>query len=123
MYKKIKTFNANDDKVVSSMIWGSQYDAMMNWMAKTGNEIGKANSKKTNTDPNMVTGSSTNDVINNIYDLYGCHTEWTLEVCANSLRVLRGGNYNFSNSPASRDNNYPYDTSSVYSSRAALYIK
>ena len=41
LYQKIKTFTTDSDKVVSSMIWGSQYDAMMNWMAKNNMTVGK----------------------------------------------------------------------------------
>ena len=126
LYKKIKTFNANDDKVVSSMIWGSQYDAMMNWMAKTGNAVGKEDSTKINVDKNKVTGSSTNDVINNIYDLYGCHREWTLEAINNYCRAIRGGSQFFSSlPPAYREEFYGFQDWDIDedSSRAALYIK
>ncbi len=35
LYTKAKTYNKAS--VVSSMIWGSQYDAMMNWMHKDSN--------------------------------------------------------------------------------------
>ena len=77
LYKKIKTFTTNSDKIVSSMIWGSQYDVMMNWMAKTRKDIGRNNGKKTNQE--TVTGKNESDIINNIYDLYGCHAEWCLE--------------------------------------------
>ena len=123
LYEKMASFAETNDKYVSSMIWGSQYDAMMNWMAKTGKEVGTANSTKTNTDKNMVTGSSTDDVINNVYDLYGCHCEWTLEASYTDGRVGRGGYCIVSDSPAIRYGNYPRTTTSDYSSRATLYIK
>ncbi len=124
LYKKIKTFATvenNEDKVVSSMIWGSQYDAMMNWMAKTGRAIETTDRTKTNT--SRTTGSSSDDVINNVYDLYGCHYEWTLEAVSDGNRVGRGGDYDSNCSPAFRGDNYPYDPSSNGSSRATLYIK
>ena len=123
LYKKMKTFTTADDKVVSGMIWGSQYDAMMNWMAKTENKVGNADSTKTNTDANKVTGSSKDDVINNIYDLYGCHYEWTMETKLTDLRVLRGGYYEYSNSPSYRDSNGPHYAYSTNSCRAMIYIK
>ncbi len=94
LYQKMASFAEADDKFVSSMIWGSQYDAMMNWMAKKGNTVGIADIEKTNTNSNMVTGSNPNDVINNVYDLYGCHREWTLEANNTDTRVTRGGLYN-----------------------------
>ena len=125
LYKKIKTFTTSSDKVVSSMIWGSQYDAMMNWMAKTGKEVGKEDDTKRNT--TTITGKTEEgkkpDIINNIYDLYGCHFEWTLEADRTTVRTFRGGSYLNSLSPASRNVNYPNDTLSSTSSRATLYIE
>ena len=105
------------------MIWGSQFDAMMNWMAKTGKEVGTANSTKTNTDKNMITGSSINDVINNVNDLYGCHYEWTLEANLSGGRAVRGGSSTDSLSLADRNSSYLYNAYSDFSCRAALYIK
>ena len=121
LYKKIKTFTTDSDKVVSSMIWGSQYDAMMNWMAKAGKMVGNSDDTKRNAE--TVTGKNKNDVINNIYDLYGCHFEWTLEARNTYGRAYRGRNIDGSSSPASRDNYIPNDMNSYISSRAALYIK
>ena len=124
LYKKIKTFATkenNEDKVVSSMIWGSQYDAMMNWMAKKGKTVGSEDSTKKNSA--YVTGKSPNDIINNVYDLYGCHLEWTLEAYDSYYRAKRGGNSGGNYSPASRGYDLPNSTKSDYSSRATLYIK
>ncbi len=121
LYSKIKGFTTAEDSVVSSMIWGSQYDAMMNWMAKNGANIGIPNSGYNNT--TKTGGSKDTDVINNIYDLYGCHLEWTLEAYRSINRARRGGYSVSSNSPANRDSYYPDDAHSSYSSRATLYIK
>ena len=125
LYKKIKTFTTSSDKVVSSMIWGSQYDAMMNWMAKTGKEVGKEDDTKRNN--TTITGKTEEgkkpDIINNIYDLYGCHLEWTLEAENTVYRTYRGGFYNRSYSPAHRHDGAPYVTRSYNSSRATLYIE
>ena len=120
LYKKIKTFTNDSDKVVSSMIWGSQYDAMMNWMAKTGKTVGSADDKKRNN--TTITGGEKPDIINNIYDLYGCHFEWTLEACSD-YRAGRGGCSGNNGSPANRGLGSPDGTSSSNSSRATLYIK
>ena len=122
LYKKIKTFTNASDKVVSSMIWGSQYDAMMNWMAKTGKTVGSADDKKRN-DTTITGGGEKPDIINNIYDLYGCHYEWTLEAYDSDYRALRGGKSDSSDSPASRGYNSPNYTVSGSSSRATLYIE
>ena len=125
LYEKIKTFTTSSDKVVSSMIWGSQYDAMMNWMAKTGNTVRTTDDTKRNT--TTITGKTEEgkkpDIINNIYDLYGCHSEWTLEAWNTSVRAFRGGNYNTIGSPAIRNILYPNQNYNEYSSRATLYIE
>ena len=121
LYKKIKTFTTSSDKVVSSMIWGSQYDAMMNWMAKTGKEVGKADNTKRNT-TDITGGGDKPDIINNVYDLYGCHYEWTLEAYDIYARGCRGGDYVYSSSPALRSIYSPDLTYSNGSSRATLYI-
>ena len=121
LYRKIRTFTTDSDKVVSSMIWGSQYDAMINWMAKTGKIVGTTDDTKRNT--NTVTGENENDIINNVYDLYGCHREWTLEACKNTYRSFRGGKSNASNTPSNRMSYSPKTMSAYDSSRSMLYIK
>ena len=120
LYQKIKTFTTDSDKVVSSMIWGSQYDAMMNWMAKNRKNVGNTDNKKRNS--MNTTGSNTNDIINNIYDLYGCHYEWTLETYSDSHRARRGGDLRFLCFIFFYFNE-AFLTYSFYSSRATLYIK
>ena len=115
------SFAETNDKFVSSMIWGSQYDAMMNWMAKTEKTVGSADSTKRNSE--TVTGKNSNDVINNVYDLYGCHYEWTLEACGSNNRAKRGGHSGLNNSPAYRFDYFSDYTQSYYSSRVTLYIK
>ena len=119
LYSKCKSYNV--DNLTSTMIWGSQYDAMMNWMAKTEKTVGTGDSSKYNTE--QITGSKSEDVVNNIFDLYGCHCEWTLEALDTYGRASRGGRYNASNSPSSRDYHYPTSTYAYYGSRLSLYIK
>ena len=120
LYSRIKGFTTAEDSVASSMIWGSQYDAMMNWMAKNGTNVGSSISGYNNTN---ITGNKDTDVINNIYDLYGCHLEWTLEAYDSYYRALRGGYSGSSYSPASRNSHDPILAGSSNSSRATLYIK
>ena len=121
LYKKIKTFTTDGDKFVSSMIWGSQYDAMMNWMAKNNKTVGTANSSIHN--DSKITGSKNTDVINNVFDLYGCHREWTLEAYSHNFRVRRGGYSEIDDSPARNSYGSPCDTYVSYSSRATLIIR
>ena len=123
-----KTYTGTNNSVESSMIWGSQYDAMLNW-AKTGNDIDKiTNTSLGNNSSESVTttGNSnySNDSINNIRDLGGNLFEWTLEACDTNGRVFRGGVCNNTYSPSFRSyddpNNYSYN---IYGSRLTLYIK
>ena len=127
LYKKCSEYTVpqiNNSSVTSSMIWGSQYDAMMNFMKRRGKE---SSIKSTNNDSiqnnSYVTGSKETDVILNVFDLYACHREWTLEALSNYGRVSRGGSSGNSYSPSYRNFNYPTDTNSNYSSRLTLYIK
>ena len=122
LYQKMASFTETDDKFVSSIIWGSQYDAMMNWMAKTGKNVGTADDTKRNT-TTITGGGDKTDIINNIYDLYGCHLEWTLEANNTNYRAYRGGHCSNSLSSANRYCDYPSITSSDVSSRATLYIE
>ena len=119
LYKKQKTFSINK-KIKSSMIWGSQYDAMMNWMAKKQNIITEDLQKYNNT---TRTGLKNTDIINNIYDLYGCHYEYTLEARQLSRRSLRGGSFtNNTCTPASRTSLNTDTTYTDDGSRITLHI-
>ena len=44
-----------------------------------------------NNDNNRTCGTAPDDVIKNVYDLYGNSYEWTLEANTDRLRVNRGG--------------------------------
>jgi len=120
LYKKCKEYTS-EDSVVSSMMWGSQYDAMLNWMAKLGETVGTLNLNKRNS--TQVTGSEPDDFIRNVYDLYGCHREWTLEAYESIDRVNRGSSLGTLGSPAGRNLNYPDETNNNDSARISLYIK
>ena len=131
LYDKAKNYAKKDSgkSVVSSMIWGSQYDAMMNWMQK-----GRVKVESTtpvtgavrNQDTERKTGAVEKDQIKKVYDLLGNSSEWTLEAYSSDCRVLRGGNCYDSHSPANRYGDGPNNSSSnydLYSTRLALYIK
>ena len=143
LYNKAKTYapEKNSDntenasqKVVSSMIWGSQYDAMLKWMK--GNKINVTSSSPTDLsigttsrNTTRVTGGANNgqtvskDKLSNIYDLLGNSSEWTQEAYSTNVRVYRGGYYTNSDAPSSRYGNLPTYTNSSYGSRLTLYIK
>lgn len=77
--------------VVSSMIWGSQYDAMLNWAAK-GNEANMIYKRTGNHSGSPAkTGAYGVDVMNNIFDLSANLEEWTQEAYSLYYRVNRGG--------------------------------
>ena len=143
LYNRAKTYapEKNSDntenasqKVVSSMIWGSQYDAMLKWMK--GNKINVTSSSPTDlsigtTSKNTtrVTGGANNgqtvskDKLSNIYDLLGNSSEWTQEASNTGYRVNRGGICSNSFAPYYRDSYSPADINSYRGSRLTLYIK
>ena len=86
LYAYGKTYNTSS--VESSLIWGSQYDAMMRWMQD--NDVDVKSNIGDNRNTETTTGTSETDIINNIYDIYGCHFEWTLEANGTNYRVYRG---------------------------------
>ena len=127
LYSKQKEYTGKNGSVESSMIWGSQYDAMINW-AKNGADKDKiTNTSLGNNSSGSVTttGNSdySNDSINNIRDLGGNLLEWTLEAYSTYLRVSRGGYFSNTYSPSCRGNSGPSSTYSSYGSRFTLYIK
>ena len=127
LYKKCLEYKVpeiNNSSAISSMIWGSQYDAMMNFLKRRGEESSiTSNSNSSIQNNSYVTGKKETDVIKNIFDLYACHYEWTLEANSANTRVYRGGSFGISNSPSYRSSYYPTYTGSGHSSRFTLYIK
>ena len=125
LYSMAKTYTNSKNSVQSSMIWGSQYDAMLNFALASGNDASKVHSTEYGNysgNPLKTGLTRTSDVINNVFDLAGNLWEWTLEAGNTDLRVNRGGNYISSYSPSTRFYNDPSYTYSVGSSRLALYV-
>ena len=89
---------------------------MMDWMGAA------ANTTITEYNKERTCGTAPDDVIKNVYDLYGNSWEWTLEADSTYIRVYRGGSYDDSSSPSPRSNSYPAFTDSDIGSRLALYI-
>ena len=123
MYEKQKKYASdnNIDRIGSSMIWGSQYDAMLNWILK-GSDASKVATNSTQHNK-TTTGSTSGDVMNKIYDIGNNLSEWTLEAHNSCYRVGRGGYYNTTAAPSILDSSYTYRTGSDSGSRLTLYIK
>ena len=128
--KQNKRYVEASDSVESSMIWGSQYDRIINWVKEGAYEVEK--NKLVNTELGnhrksgvATTGNSNyiDDSIKNIRDLGGNLYEWTLESWGTVGRVFRGGNCYNSLSLSYRDYIYPNSTYSLAGSRMTLYIK
>ena len=111
--------------VVSGMIWGSQYDAMLNWVAK-GNEADMIYKKTGNHSASSAkTGAYGDDLMNNILDLSANLVEWTQEATAPGARVSRGGGFAVTSTgvPILRDYNSPTTASNYYGSRTTLCLR
>ena len=134
MYNKAKGIAVNGN-VTSSMIWGSQWDATMRWMYNSGNEekkkytydsTGKGNYRNTNGDKTITTGSIDAYAVNNIYDMAGNVSDWTIEANNTRSRVSRGGSYSNRGgdyTPASyRSNSVPTYSGDHDGFRVALYM-
>ena len=129
-YKKQREFATvnNYGSIKSSMIWGSQYDAMMNWMARCGidvmSDVPKVGEKTATYNKTRITGGEdSNDVINNVYDLLGNSVEMTLEAHLNYERVCRGGHYMYCPYLCYRYIDfYAPENINKYCSRLSLYI-
>ena len=134
LYTRQKNFasdNSITGSVASQMIWGSQYDAMMNWMAGDSTIDVTAYPPKSDVTYNTsrVTGATKNgsntinDKLKNVYDLTGNSAEWTQEASLTNDRVSRGGDYNGSCSPSDLSYDDPNVTFDGYGSRLSLYVK
>ena len=77
--------------IKSAMIYGSMYDAVMNWALYGADktDASKVTAKSTNHGPEY-TGALGTDKIKNIFDLGNNLFEWTAEACDTYGRVRRG---------------------------------
>ena len=105
-YQNSKSIVQNEEAkavgIKSSMIWGSQWDATLNWFLsfkETKPEVAtyvtdsreKGNYKGTQGDTNKAipTGSNDDYAVQNIYDMAGNVYDWTLEASNTIIRNVR----------------------------------
>ena len=124
-YKNCKTL-AVGSKVKTRMIWGLQWDATCNWLARSGFDITDSTTWGNYSTNEQNTGYSESSKANNIYDFTGNYPEFTQEALgAFSYRTPRGGyrSDNGSSYPAShRYFVYPTLTNSFIGTRPTLYL-
>lgn len=153
LYNKCLNLNKAGTSTETSMIYGSLWDATMQWLSSsydvgyTGNDYsGYGNYKReavtvSNSDNSttivvkkkfssqkLKTGQTSYTKSNNIYDLSGNCCDCTQEAAGGTdKRVFRGGHYDSDNTAftysASRANPYPSSNYDYSSSRPQLYIK
>lgn len=78
--------------IKSAMIYGSMYDAVMNWAlyGEDKTDASKVTASSTRRNSKQATGTLEADKIKNIYDLGNNLMEWTAEANFTYHRVLRG---------------------------------
>lgn len=124
-----------NNSIKSQMIWGSQYDAMLNYALSNGNNSSKVTTvgSGNHSGTKLKTGTYSEgvDSINNIIDLEGNMYEWTQEAfnhTDNKYRIYRGGAYDgtagfFEHSPDYRVLASPNLTLDKVGTRLSLYIQ
>ena len=143
VYRAQNMYNDSEHAVTSTLIYGVQWDAIMNFIdSNYSKENGTCNSfvsnstgqgnynedENTNSWKNNLTscGSSDDYRVKNIYDLAGNVLEWTMEAFTTVYRVCRGGRFgrSGSNYPASSRSLYggPDDVFEFIGFRVALYL-
>lgn len=99
LYAKQKEFASTLEgtTVKSSMIYGSMYDALLNWVLNDENEKEKITEEIINRGEKCPTGTEVEkgkyDKIKNIYDLRNNLMEWTAEAGGYDFRVLIPNDY------------------------------
>ena len=115
----------NSTSVTSEMIWGCQYDAMLNYLLEGSDKVKVTQRTGNHSGTRSVTGEYPNDIMNNIFDLSSNVREWTQEAYYSQYRVPRGGDY-YTDDTGNTDyrfNDRPINTYDPIGSRLTLYLK
>ena len=133
--KEIASTIEDNVAIKSHLIFGAEYDSVLEWFIKTGvktraeivedsYEWGNYWNTKNSKVKLAETGSREEWCVNNIYDFAGNVEEWTQEMAGYSFWVFRGGHYHSSNYPvAYRYYDGPCIKHKYTGFRAALWIK
>ena len=156
LYLRMKNIGGSNKNIQTGIIWGCLWNETTQWLIDTGektrNEIvsnstswgnyydveftytktnGETATKTKKYAIRIPTGSTERNKINNIYDMAGNVSDYTLEIkkesnsnIVTSARVSRGGGVNLATYPLSyRYYGYPNTTSDVDGYRAYMYIQ
>ena len=113
--------------VKSSMIWGSQWEAVLNFLLKSDRDNNYISTQKLGTSRLELypSGTDEDDLISNIYDLGSNAYEWTVQANSYNYRVARGGGYNviYADKMSTKKNFTPTESGPALGTRIALYIQ
>ena len=135
VYLSRNLYQENDNNFVSTLCYGVQWDAVMNFMKDVTNPNVAGDKKYIEDSTGMgvyrtgaptLTGSNELYKVKNIYDMAGNVYECTMEADSTNSRVVRGGccANNGSDIPVSlRSNGFPFTAFDVVGFRVALYLK
>lgn len=123
-----------NDLFVSHLIYGVQWDATVSFISKTDMEYAKGNTpnkgwNRTNVggglkDAGTDVDASASNMINNIYDMAGNASEWTMEAYGfDGDRTIRGTSCSHTSvNPSTRNSYLVYNVDYSLGFRIALYI-
>ena len=127
-YAKQKEFASTIEgtTIKSTMIYGSMYDAVMNWALNDDDEKNKIKANSTSRGSKQPTGTKLStgeyDIIKNIYDLGNNVGEWTVEASGTENRVARGSSYSYNVPPSDRTPRPAINVFTFHGSRLLIYL-
>lgn len=90
LYSLAKTYMNNKSSIVSNMIWGSQWDAMINFALLNGAKVTEYPNTSISEEVLKTGFYKASDCINNVYDLGGGVTEFSQTAYWSMCRTIQG---------------------------------
>ena len=115
LYAMSKKYKGSNNLVKSTMIWGSQWDAMVSWLINNGCSFSPYSLNRTG-----KTGGNSYNKTNNVYDLHGSHYQWTMEANGRNKRSARAGE-DITASLGDRNRRYTWETN-VYAEACSTHF-